>query len=79
VLSGGGRHDEAEQLAGEALDLVQRTDMLNLRGDLLLDLGDILAAAGDHDRGAAVLGDALDVYLRKGNIAAAGLARSRNT
>lgn len=79
VLSGGGRHDEAEQLAGEALDLVQRTDMLNLRGDLLLDLGDILAAAGDHDRGAAVLGDALDVYLRKGNIAAAGLARSRIT
>jgi tetratricopeptide (TPR) repeat protein len=64
-----GEHAEAERLAREAETIGERTDALNLKGDALCDLAEVLAAAGRTDEAAAALEQALDRYERKKNLA----------
>ncbi|HEX2027447.1 MAG TPA: hypothetical protein VHF25_05555 [Nitriliruptorales bacterium] len=52
--------------------------MLNLRGDLLLDLAEILLVTGARDRARAVARDAGDVFDRMGNRVACARARVRS-
>jgi len=70
-----GECEESERLAREAIDQVPR-DTLNLRGDVLVNLADILLATGQRDAAAPVIGEAIAVYDRKGNLVSAARARS---
>jgi DNA-binding SARP family transcriptional activator/class 3 adenylate cyclase/tetratricopeptide (TPR) repeat protein len=76
VLARGGRCEEAEALAREAVALVEPTDLLSHRGDAMLDLADVLRTCGrtgDADRATR---NAVGFYELKGNAAAAWRARS---
>jgi hypothetical protein len=50
--------------------------MPNLRADLLVELAEILRAAGDETGATGAIGEAIDLYERKGNLLAASRARS---
>ncbi|MBA2641700.1 MAG: AAA family ATPase [Actinobacteria bacterium] len=66
----------AETLAREAVALAEQTDFLELQGDCLLALADVLRFA-DRDRDATVaLDQALVLYERKGNVVLAARART---
>jgi tetratricopeptide (TPR) repeat protein len=68
-------HDrEASALAREAVRFVP-TEMPNLRADLLAELADILRAVGDEEGATGAIGEAIDLYERKGNLLAASRAR----
>jgi DNA-binding SARP family transcriptional activator len=69
VHSHRGRHAEAETLAREAVEIGERTDALNMQGDALCDLAQVLEAAGRPAEAAVVLEEALDRYERKQNLA----------
>jgi tetratricopeptide (TPR) repeat protein len=75
--SQGGRGDEAERLAREAVALTESTDGLGFQGDALSDLAEVLAAAGRADKATAALTLALERYERKGNIPLARRIRQR--
>lgn len=66
---------EAGALAREAVRLVP-TEMPNLRADLMVELAEILRAAGDATGATQASVEAIDLYERKGNVQAAARARS---
>jgi predicted ATPase/class 3 adenylate cyclase len=68
-------HAEAEVLATEALALVEETDLLDLTGDTLLDLAEVLRLGGREPEAAACVERALACYTAKGNDVSAGRAR----
>jgi tetratricopeptide (TPR) repeat protein len=76
LAAGAGRFADAEELARDALAIVEDTDLLELRGDALFDLAEILRLAGREDDARASAEAALDLYLRKGNEVAADRARA---
>ncbi|HEY3182606.1 MAG TPA: AAA family ATPase, partial [Gaiellaceae bacterium] len=61
VLAARGERGEAERLAGEAVELAERTDFLNLRGDALANLAEVTGSGLD---------EAAAAYRQKGNEAA---------
>ncbi len=77
VLSQRGAHADAVRLAREAVEYTKRSDGLNLQGDALCDLAEVLAAAGRGDEAATTLEQALDRYERKRNLATARQVRER--
>jgi hypothetical protein len=77
VLALQGELAEAESHAREATALVASTDLLNLRGDAMLVLADILGAQVRSVESAAARGEAVRLYERKGNVAAVALAHSQ--
>ncbi|HMA47393.1 MAG TPA: AAA family ATPase [Frankiaceae bacterium] len=77
ALARSGRPDEAEQLAREAVWTVEHTDLLNVHGDALLDLAEVLELGGKKTSAAAAAEDALRLYERKGNLVSARRARAR--
>jgi class 3 adenylate cyclase len=72
-----GERAEAELLAGEAVEIGERTDNLNRLGDALCDLAEVLAAAGRSDEAADALEQALERYERKRNLAMVAQVRPR--
>ena len=72
-----GHHTQAEQLAREAVAISERTDGLNLQGDALCDLAEVLHAAGKSDEAAATLAQALERYQQKKNLAMSAQVRDR--
>ena len=70
-----GHHTQAEPLAREAVAIAERTDALNWQGDALCDLADVLHAAGRSDEAAAALGQALERYEHKKNLAMSAQVR----
>jgi tetratricopeptide (TPR) repeat protein len=56
---------EGERLAGEAVELMQPTDMLDLRGDAHRTLADVLDAAGRRNEADAERREALRLYEAK--------------
>jgi hypothetical protein len=56
--------------------IAARTDELNTHAESLVHLGWVLRRAGDPDGAAGAVVEALELYERKGNIAAAELVRS---
>jgi tetratricopeptide (TPR) repeat protein len=72
-----GQVGEAEKLAREAVEIIERTDGLNFQGAAFCDLADVLRAAGRDDEAAAALEEALDRYERKRNLAMARRVRER--
>ena len=71
-----GRAAEAEERARGALAIVEDTDLLDLRGDAMLDLAEALRAGGREDEARESAEAALDLYARKGNDVAVGRARA---
>jgi DNA-binding SARP family transcriptional activator len=76
LLAYEGEVAKAEALAREAIDLVDRTECLNRRAKVRLDLAEVLRAAGRAPEAAAAGEEAIALYLQKGNAAAAEQART---
>jgi class 3 adenylate cyclase/tetratricopeptide (TPR) repeat protein len=76
ALAKKGELPQAELLACEAVALAEETDGLNLHGDALLDLAEVLHAAGRPSDGVVAAERALELYERKGNLVAAARARA---
>ena len=79
VHSHRGRHTEAEDLAREAVAVLEPADALNIQGDALCDLADVLDAGGHRDQAATVLAQALGRYERKKNLTMTVQVRERLT
>jgi tetratricopeptide (TPR) repeat protein len=75
VLARRGDAAEAENLAREAVRLAAKTDALNERARVELDLAETLRIAGRGGEAAAHVMQAVDLYVLKGNTAAGGRAR----
>jgi predicted ATPase/class 3 adenylate cyclase len=71
-----GQAGKAERLASEAAALAGETDYVDLHGEALLCLGEVLSAAGRPDEGATAIGRAIERYEAKGNTVSAARARS---
>lgn len=72
-----GNVDEGVALAREAVRLIQPTDFLHLRGEALLDLAETLELAGRPDDALGHVGDALELFERKGDVVSCARARER--
>jgi tetratricopeptide (TPR) repeat protein len=72
-----GEHADAEQLAREAVAIVERTDQVTNQGDALCDLAEVLAAAARTEEAVDALGQARDRYERKKNLAMVAQVRPR--
>ena len=77
ILAARGEAPGAESLAREALALAELTDDVNMRADTLVDLGEVLRAAGRAVDAADAFTSALELYVAKGNIVGAEDARQR--
>ena len=75
ILAARGHLREAEELARSAVALAARTDFLNQHGDALLELAVVLDHGGRTPEVRAAVGEALDLYQRKGNLVNAARAR----
>jgi class 3 adenylate cyclase/tetratricopeptide (TPR) repeat protein len=62
-----GDRDHALALAREAVERTARTDYLDLRGDTLVVLAEVLAARGNHREAVSTLAEARRIYESKGN------------
>ena len=67
---------EAEALAREAVAIAAQTEYIDLRGDSLLALGEVLQLAERQEEAAEVMRSALALWDAKGNVAYAGRTRS---
>jgi len=72
-----GEHGEAELLARAAVDVCEKTDMLEAQGDVYADLAEVLLLLRKPDEAVAALEQALDRYKRKGNLVSTERARGR--
>jgi tetratricopeptide (TPR) repeat protein len=77
VLALRGEHPEAERLGREAVTLANETDMIDLQGDALADLAEVLALADRREEAAEALEQALARYERKEDLVKAGRAQAR--
>jgi DNA-binding SARP family transcriptional activator len=76
LLARRGDAAQAEELAREAVTLAAKTDFLVLRADALMDLAEVLRLGGREGECAPVVGQALELYERKGNVVGAARARA---
>jgi tetratricopeptide (TPR) repeat protein len=76
LLADRGRQAEAEHLIRGAVGLAEQTNLLEIRGDTIVDLAEILSLAGRPAEAAAALDEAVALYERKGNVVSASRARS---
>jgi ATP/maltotriose-dependent transcriptional regulator MalT len=77
VLARRGEASEAEPLAREAVELAAGTDFLTYHADALIDLGEVLEAAGRAEEARDVVRSALELYEEKGNLVSAERAREQ--
>jgi tetratricopeptide (TPR) repeat protein len=71
-----GRQDRALQLASEALAILTDTDALNHQAACRLDLAEVHRLGGDPAQAATTIEEAIELFERKGNEAAAAQSRS---
>lgn len=77
VLARRGEHEQAEQLAREAVAIFEATDVLDHQGDLYADLGEVYLLTGKPDEAAAALELAVERYERKGIVVSTARAQAR--
>jgi ATP/maltotriose-dependent transcriptional regulator MalT len=75
VLARRGEAEPAEAAAREAVEIADRSDLLNTQADARLDLAEVLTAAGRVGEARAAAAEAARLYERKGN--RPSLARAR--
>jgi hypothetical protein len=73
-----GRMDDALAQARAAVHALEHTDAINLRARALETLAVVRAASGDEPGAATDRKDAVALYRRKGNVAAAAQAEARS-
>ena len=71
-----GQHAQAEALARAAVAVLEPTDALNMQGDALCDLAEVLHASGRSEEAAAALEQAFETYGRKKNLSMAAQVRT---
>jgi tetratricopeptide (TPR) repeat protein len=71
-----GRVVEGERLAREAVTLAERTDDINMHGDALMALAEVVRVAQRPSEAVPVIQEALNLYEQKGNVVSAGKARA---
>jgi class 3 adenylate cyclase/tetratricopeptide (TPR) repeat protein len=69
-------HEEAEQLAREAVEIIDRSDELSHQGDVRVSLAEVLRLAGRTEESIPVLEEALERYEQKENRVAADSTRA---
>jgi tetratricopeptide (TPR) repeat protein len=74
-----GRLEEAIALADEAVEFVEPTDYLTMRGEAHQIRGDVLVALARADEARSAFETALRVFERKGSVPGAARVRSRLT
>jgi tetratricopeptide (TPR) repeat protein len=67
---------EAEILAREAVGFAAMSDFVNVHGDALVDLADVLRLGNRSDEANDALLSAAELYQQKGNVVSAARARS---
>ena len=77
VLAYRGEGRRAEEVAGEAVAIVETTDDLVLQGDVLMDMAEVLRLLDRPGETRATLEQALERYERKGNLVMAERTRAR--
>ncbi len=77
VLARRGEHAEAERLARDAVEIGEKTDLIDPQGDMYVDLAEVLALSERPKEAAEALQQALARYERKGNVVMAGRTRER--
>jgi tetratricopeptide (TPR) repeat protein len=76
VLARRGQAAEAEALARDALSRAEGIDHPNVRGEVLLDLADVLCLSARREEANTYAKEALRLFQRKGNVVAARRARA---
>ena len=76
LLARRGELEKAEKLAREGVALAADSEFVVLHADVLLDLAEVLRLAGRTEDASAAAAEAVCLYERKGNIAAASSARA---
>ncbi|MDX6412421.1 MAG: hypothetical protein QOE91_1937, partial [Gaiellaceae bacterium] len=77
VFASRGEFAIAEELAREAVELSQRTDLLTVQADAHHDLADVLEKSGRPEEAGAALADAVELCELKGNVVGAAHALAR--
>lgn len=67
VLAEHGGFDDAEQLAREAVEILEVAEWPGGQGDVRMDLAQVLRMAGHHEDAGRAAREALELYERKGN------------
>jgi tetratricopeptide (TPR) repeat protein len=76
LLARRGQFDEAERLAREGVALSDRSDELNNRAEVRMELVEVLRLAQRPDDAIRVLEQALELYEQKGNLVRTAEARA---
>lgn len=76
VLARRGAAEEAERLAQDSVAIAEQTDWLNLRGDALMDLAEVLRLCGKRDEAAEAARTAAERYEMKGNVVRTAVAHA---
>jgi tetratricopeptide (TPR) repeat protein len=79
ALALAGDVDEAIARCDLAIEVAKRTDDLNMHGDVLTDLAEVLTAAGDRARAGEALEHAEALFATKGNVVQADAVRHRRS
>jgi tetratricopeptide (TPR) repeat protein len=72
-----GKLSDAEELAREAVRLMEETDALTAKAGFLLDMAAILQAAGKPGEAVEAVQRAIELFDRKGNVVGAKRARGQ--
>jgi DNA-binding SARP family transcriptional activator/class 3 adenylate cyclase len=75
LLARRGRVEEAERLVREGVAVAADSEFVGLHADVLLDLAEVLRLGGRVEEAEATTSEAVTLYERKGNVAAAARAR----
>jgi len=76
VLARRGLVAEAEELARSALTLAEQIDLPNMRGDVLLDLAEVLRLSARRREAVPYIEEAARLFEQKGNVVSARRARA---
>ena len=75
LLARRGQLEEAEALAREGVAVAADSEFVVLHADVLLDLAEVLELARRPQEAREATAEAVSIYERKGNVAAARRAR----
>jgi len=76
VLARRGAASEAESLGRDAVEVGRKTDSIDVQGDVIMDLFDVLRHAGRAEAAREAAEEALGLYGQKGNVVSAARARA---
>ena len=79
LLARHGKIEEGERLAREGVAIAADSEFVVLHADVLLDLAEVLELAGRPEEAREATAEAVSIYERKGNVAAARKARGSVT